>query len=58
MALSLSYFTYDLICCLIIEADLAGTIHHCLTMAGLAIGVLKGVVRGHLGLGLRATHLG
>mmetsp|Transcript_71642 Transcript_71642/g.226346 ORF Transcript_71642/g.226346 Transcript_71642/m.226346 type:complete len:238 (+) Transcript_71642:105-818(+) len=44
MAVSLGYFLYDVICCLIISDEwLMNLIHHSLTMSGLGIGVLKGV---------------
>ena len=41
---SLGYFTYDTLCCLVIDWDFANVVHHLCTMLGLAVGVCNGVV--------------
>ena len=45
MNISLGYFTYDMLCCLVIDLDFANVAHHLCTMLGLAVGVCNGVVR-------------
>ncbi len=45
LSVSLGYFIYDTVCCLLIENDPANTIHHICTIVAVAIGVLHGTVR-------------
>ena len=45
LSISLGYFTYDCICCEIIERDFANLAHHLCTMLGLWVGVCQGRVR-------------
>lgn len=42
LTISLSYFTYDFLTCLVIEDNLPNAFHHVATMMGLAVGVLDG----------------
>ena len=40
MTVSLAYFLYDLVCCLVIDPrDVVGTMHHLCTMAGFVVGL-------------------
>jgi hypothetical protein len=45
MEVSLAYFVYDLLVCLVIDPEPVGLVHHLCTIAGLAVGVLQGKVR-------------
>ena len=42
MEVSLAYFVYDFLVCLVIDPELVGTLHHLCTMAGLSVGLLQG----------------
>ena len=44
LSLSLAYWMYDTVCCLLVDYDAASTAHHLLTCFGLAVGY-----RGHSG---------
>ena len=61
MEVSLAYFVYDLLVCLVIDPEPVGLVHHLCTIAGLAVGVLQGKVRTTLPVSCasttRATHL-
>uniref|UniRef100_A0A061RAZ1 Transmembrane protein 136 n=1 Tax=Tetraselmis sp. GSL018 TaxID=582737 RepID=A0A061RAZ1_9CHLO len=41
MAVSLGYFLYDTVCCLIGSHDVVGSLHHVATIAGLYVGIFK-----------------
>jgi hypothetical protein len=45
MVVSLAYFLYDFACCLVVDPDLAGIVHHACTTAGLVVGVVQGKAR-------------
>lgn len=45
MEVSLAYFIYDFVCCLFVDPDVVGIVHHLCTMAGLAVGVAQGKAR-------------
>ena len=40
LSVSLAYFLYDTVCCLLIDRDAANLLHHVFTCLGLAIGWL------------------
>ena len=44
LTISLSYFVYDTLCCLLIEADLASFIHHVCSILGISVGVFQAKV--------------
>ena len=44
MEVSLAYFVYDLLVCLVIDPEPVGLVHHLCTIAGLSVGVLQGKV--------------
>jgi hypothetical protein len=48
MVVSLAYFLYDFACCLVVDPDLAGIVHHACTTAGLVVGVVQGKARTHM----------
>ena len=39
----LAYFSYDFVCCLLIERNITNSLHHLITMLGLAFGAIQGV---------------
>eukprot|EP00873_Tetraselmis_striata_P036671 jgi/Tetstr1/456935/TSEL_043605.t1 len=43
LSVSLGYFTYDTICCMCDSLDVVGNLHHVATIAGLVVGVFKGI---------------
>jgi len=45
MEVSLAYFVYDFLVCLVIDPEPVGVVHHLCTIAGLAVGVLDGKAR-------------
>ena len=45
LSVSLAYFVYDAVCCELIKHELANLLHHISTIAGLAVGVFRNVVR-------------
>ena len=44
LSVSLGYFIYDTVCCLLTEHDVANTAHHVCTVIAVAVGVLQGTV--------------
>jgi hypothetical protein len=44
LTMSLGYFVYDTICCLIIDFDVANLMHHLCTILGLVVGVVQAKV--------------
>ena len=58
MSVSLAYFVYDFFCCLVIDPEPVGIIHHLCTTAGLAVGLAHGKARvcgGAAGMRARAS---
>jgi hypothetical protein len=45
MVVSLAYFLYDFACCLVIDPEPVGILHHLCTTAGLVVGVAHGKAR-------------
>lgn len=57
MEISLAYFVYDFLVCLVIDPEPVGVVHHLCTIAGLAVGVLDGKARPLCGPSTHATRV-